>query len=1029
MTSPATEPFVATQFPQLRVQTWSALEPAYETEPIPISKAHRAASPAVLRLAWALVLRAYTGLEQVSGVVETADGTYASFTSTFAGTDAVQAALSKFSVPPQAADASTAQHSTCLSLTSTPAPLQPRSCALALAITPESAFLHYSTHLLHRVPAADVATAFATILAAVLDAPTAAVDSLPLVAPDVVAEITREKPAPAVQSTFPALLAETTAVAPTAQAVHAFDGRSLTYAELDTLTAKVAALLRARGVGPEVLVPVCFDKTLWAVVALLGVMRAGGAFVPIDPALPVERGRRIVDDVWKGMKGGRLIICGSTQEAVCRELGGEVIVLDNNTVFDDEATAPTDRLAAPYNTAYIIYTSGSTGMPKGVVVPHISLATASTAQRHQGVAGFGPTSRVLQFSSLSFDASIYEILFTLHAGGCVCIPSPASRRGELASAIRELGANYLILTPSVASLLAPADMPGVRTLMVGGEQMARTVLQTWCHGGRAVAVVNGYGPTETTVVAVVNEAVHKDTDLGNIGRPVGCVVRLVSPTDHTRFVPPGAVGELVIAGPVVTRGYLHDAAKTAAVFVASPEPADKRTRWYKTGDLARWGQGLHSDLICLGRKDQQKKLRGQRLELGEIEVHLRECLGARTEIAVDIARGQLVAFVAAPATTKLDAGMVEVHRRLAETLPGYMVPTAWLRVDALPMSIAAKVDRKALIALAEASPSPLLPLGRDPPDDAAAAYVPPATDTEATLQRVWATALELAPSDVSVVANFFTLGGNSLASMTLVSRARAAGLVVDPGAVFSHPTVRAMAAVAAPVPAPSSSARAYTPFSLLPDVDVSALARAVRFPGVTAEDVEDVLPCLDLQAQAAVGGLMPIPGLYGFLTLSLTGAVDVARLQAVFQLLVDTHPVLRTIFVPYNGRILQLVLRRLQLDTEVVDAGDAGVDEAAKGIWMPQMAARYGLGERLLRLWIVRGAGETRVLFRCTQAHWDGAAIATISAFLRTHYAGSAPPPAPAPSMGPYLSEGPYRPALLSHQVPGNAYAYPAFTR
>ncbi|CAG8962038.1 hypothetical protein HYFRA_00005080 [Hymenoscyphus fraxineus] len=408
---------------------------------------------------------------------------------------------------------------------------------------------------------------------------------------------------------------------PNAAAVFAWDGE-LTYGHLDELASTLADELIDLGVAPDVLVPLCFEKSIWTVVAILSVLKAGGGFVLLDPSLPEQRLRGIVQQV-----KGNLILSSASNEHLASQLAPRTITLSWHlfAVLADRASPHIQREPpSPSSILYVIFTSGSTGMPKGVVITHSNMASA--LEHQVKLLGLTKESRLLDFASYSFDVSISNIFTVLAAGGCLCIPSEEDRRDNLEQSIVSLSVNALDLTPSVAQLLSPARLPGVRSLTLGGEPLRLADIEQWWG---KVQVRNAYGPSECTPTSTINHEASSLADATHIGKGAGLVTWVVDPENHNELLPPGCTGELLLEGPLVGHGYLENPDKTAASFIeepiwlqqGSPSRPGRHGRLYKTGDLVRYNEDGNLTFVC--RKDEQVKIRGQRVELGEIEHVLR----------------------------------------------------------------------------------------------------------------------------------------------------------------------------------------------------------------------------------------------------------------------------------------------------------------------------------------------------------------------------------------------------------------------
>ncbi|KAK2611924.1 hypothetical protein QQS21_002030 [Conoideocrella luteorostrata] len=419
------------------------------------------------------------------------------------------------------------------------------------------------------------------------------------------------------------MITERSRAQPGAPAVCAWDGE-LTYDELERLAIRLANRLTNLGIKPGVLVPLCFEKSMWTTVAILGVLKTGAAFLLLDSSQPKQRLHGITQQA-----KAHFILSSRSNYLLSLELASEVIIVDPHffTASGDQPDLQPDMqpcLPSPSAPMYVVFTSGSTGTPKGTVITHRNMSSALYYQ--QRMLGFTATSRVFDFSSYSFDASIYNVFATLTAGGCLCVPDEKSRLDNPEKAITLLDANSMILTPSVARVLAPERMAKVQTIMFIGEALhVRDVCAWW---GKA-RTINLYGPCECTPISTVNDKPARLVDATHIGKGVGVLCWVVDSDDHDSLLPPGCIGELLLEGPLVGDGYLNDSERTAAAFIddptwllrGAPGRPGRSGRLYKTGDLVRYNED--GSLTFVGRKDTQVKIRGQRVELGEIEHVLR----------------------------------------------------------------------------------------------------------------------------------------------------------------------------------------------------------------------------------------------------------------------------------------------------------------------------------------------------------------------------------------------------------------------
>jgi amino acid adenylation domain-containing protein/non-ribosomal peptide synthase protein (TIGR01720 family) len=587
--------------------------------------------------------------------------------------------------------------------------------------------------------------------------------------------------------TVPDLFAEQAMRDPSAAAMVS-TGRVVRYAELDDQTNRLARLLIAHGAGPERTVAVVLNRQVELVVAVLATMKAGAAYLPIDPRLPAERIRFMVDDsapvlavttehTGTGLPAQvpRLLLDSAATAADLQALSG-------STIRDDER----DSNLLPAHPAYLIYTSGSTGTPKAVVVSHAGIPSLVGAIRDR--LGAGPAARVLQFSSPSFDAFVLEIALSLLSGGTlVVVPAEQTWPGEsLRETLRRYGVTHLVLPPTALATLADGDLPAGMTLIAGGEACPSRLVETWAVGRQ---MVNAYGPTESTVCATISRALVPAGAVP-IGRPLPGTRGYVLDGD-LQPAPVGVPGELYLAGIGLARGYRRRAGLTAQRFVANPF-GPPGSRMYRTGDRVRWLPD--GNLEYLGRLDDQVKIRGFRIELAEVEAALtRHPAVARAVASVHVdpnGRKLLVGYlVNRPGQ---DATGEELRGFLADVVPDYLIPSAFVVLGELPVTATGKVDRRSL-------PPPGATTGRP-------ARHPARTPVERILVEVWSEVLGVA--DIDVADNFFDRGGDSLLTMQVVSRARARGVHLTSRDLFTQQTLAGLASVATTGGPPSTPGHA-----------------------------------------------------------------------------------------------------------------------------------------------------------------------------------------------------------------------------
>ncbi|RMJ26305.1 nonribosomal peptide synthase [Aspergillus sp. HF37] len=704
---------------------------------------------------------------------------------------------------------------------------------------------------------------------------------------------------------------------PTSPAIAAWDG-AVSYGELDIMSLQLAKQLQELGVQKGSMVPLCFNKSKWVIITMIAVLRAGGACVSLDPAHPRERIRNILR-----LTSSRLVLTSPENQGIATGAGSAVATIPfNHQQVPSGWSVPE---VTPQDPAFIVFTSGSTsGVPKGIDMQHSALCTS--IRDHSSDMNLDNRSRALHFASYAFDASIYEIFSTLGNGGCVCVPSEYDRMHNLAGFIREHQVNFAIFTPSVINtLLCPVDVPHLQTIVLGGEAVTPETVHTWAPTN--VTLINGYGPAETTICAVGNIPAHGWVT-GTIGPMTGSVGWITTPSDPSRLAPIGAVGELLIEGPVVTRGYLNDPERTAAAYIPAPSwHADFRNiqeghRLYRTGDLVQYTK--NGWIKFAGRKDTQVKLRGQRIELGEVEHHARQCFPCAGELIAEVvvrAEGSGVPVLAVfvygntegtefnsseeqglfvSPDDKFLSQVRATTTKLKGVVPAYMVPGVFLRLSRVPRTPSGKIDRlqlrdQAAVHLGGTQKSPNT---RDVVNQE------PKNEQEQLLRGLWAAVLKIPTEGISADDDFFHLGGDSVRAMKLASMGRRQGLDLSVSLVFDYPVLSSLTQAAGRL-LQNGETDKYQPGSLAGVGDLESFIS--NFPGQSwpfdPRDVVDILPTTELQHMLLKGKVVT------YIQLAFPMRVSPDRLEAACRAIVRQHPTLRTVFVPYEGGYLQVVLR------------------------------------------------------------------------------------------------------------------------
>jgi amino acid adenylation domain-containing protein len=715
------------------------------------------------------------------------------------------------------------------------------------------------------------------------------------------------------------LISEQVRRQPTAQAICSWDG-DFSYEEIERYSTLIAHRLVGLGVGIGQIVPLCFEKSRWTIVGVLGVIKAGGAIVLMDPSQPLERRQTIAEQV-----NATLIVTSKLHGPFGEKIapGAQTVVVAQDELDTLAQTVNTQNPLPTVpidSTLYLIFTSGSTGKPKGVIINHTTYTTSAIAR--SAAVGYTDVSRVLDFASYAFDVSVDSMLCTMLRGGCLCIPSDEDRLNDLSGVIRRMGVTMANMTPSVARILDPDIIPSLHSLGLGGESCSVGDVSEW---GKLTRIVIGYGPSECTVGCTINSSAAGKPYV-SIGPGNGGVIWLVDPDDHNKLTPIGGVGELLVEGPIVGQGYLGDPQKTAESFIEDPtwllagsdEVPGRKGRLYKTGDLVRYDPDGERGFVFVGRKDTQVKLRGQRVELGEIEYHVRRLLPSGTDVAVEVIAPQgrskesmLLAFVADPNAEKPDSSedngiqkvhfsagiqgkMTDLNEEMSKVLPVYMVPSLYIGIDRMPMLVSGKTDRKSLRAFG----SQLTLLSS--PDASHGDPQKPGSDAEICLHETWCRLLSLTSEQVSTTHNFFILGGDSVLAMKLVPAVREQGFVLTVADIFNSPV---LADMARSMQKEEASSRVEVPaFSLIDQnwtLD-AACTEAAEKCSVAKTCIEDIYPCTPLQEILMAFSARSAESYVAQRVAEVPNTEVAERLKAAWSEVIQESPILRTRVVEFK---------------------------------------------------------------------------------------------------------------------------------
>ncbi len=547
----------------------------------------------------------------------------------------------------------------------------------------------------------------------------------------------------------------------------------VSYGRLNAHANNLAARLAGLGIGPEKLVGICMERSFEMVYAILAVLKASGAFLPIDPAYPAERIEYMLND-----SGAQILLTQSNLTGHLPASSVQVLCLDEelDEIQNEEGRNPHIPVT-PDNLAYVIYTSGSTGKPKGTMLRHRGMCNLATAQIR--AFGVGPGSRIFQFSSLSFDASVWELVMAFLSGAALCLTSreTVASGHSLAKVMKEQKVNVITLPPSVLAVLPEEELPDLKVLITAGEAVSNELVRKWSAGRK---FFNAYGPTETTVCASMYLCEKEYPKGPPIGQPISNF-KLYILDSHFQQVPIGVAGELCVDGVGLARGYLNRPGLTAEKFIPNIFSREKGARLYRTGDLARFLPD--GNVEFLGRIDTQVKIRGFRIELGEIEAVLNQVHDVRD--AAVIARNdnsgedRLVAYFVPGDSQEIN--IAELRKYMRGKLPDYMIPSAFVKLDKIPLTPNGKLDHK------------VLPFPEFSRQELSAEYVAPRNAVEKKLVEIVSGLLKI--DKVGVYDNFFELGGHSLLATQFMSRLRETfGLEIPLRILFEKPVIAEVAA-------------------------------------------------------------------------------------------------------------------------------------------------------------------------------------------------------------------------------------------
>lgn len=793
-----------------------------------------------------------------------------------------------------------------------------------------------------------------------------------------------------------------------------------TYLELDSRATKLAIHLQSLGVCQETLVPIFIGKSPWFVLAVLAVLKAGGAYVGLDPSHQAGRSAEIIRETH-----AFLVVSTALYRA---NLGPtELSVIELSEVFLASLTEVADNWidrSKSEDAAMVVFTSGSTGTPKGIVLEHFAICSAAAIQAP--ALGIGPGVRTLHFASPAWDVLFAEVFMPLMTGGCVCIPSDDGRDNDLPKACRFLQPNWMLLTPKVLALYHPSDFPSIRTLVTGGEIATSSVLETWCN--MPDRFINIYGPAECSLFCIWNQHHGKSGGPERIGVGLTAQLWVVHPDNHDILLPTGSVGELLIEGPVLARGYLHDAAKTESAFISDPKWARSSNRssvrrLYKTGDLIRQNHDNTFDII--GRKDNQIKINSQRFDPGEVENAIRQLLPPEWTCVVDKIEPNtnssvpcLIAFMTTSKQPRMmddrDNLLMEVdtpqqnqltqlRKDLVKSLPSFMIPALYIPLRKLPTNNNQKLDRTGLRKLAQELTEAQHMRFRQREDRGRPAEGP----KEEALVALWSSILGMPGDKIAGFDSFFVSGGDSILAMKLASSARSKGMNLSVKQIFMNPVLSDMAGLLsidgisiprATTTSPPPKDDQYT----RQEPHIEAVCDQL---GLLQTDVKAVYPATGYQQQAIAATLLSTRGLLGYFFFTANQTVDIEKLKQALDRLVSTHDILRTVFVQHHGELYQAVLRNVFIGIRIHET-DRDTLSVARQICLQDLSKPLSLTESFTRFFLVKNIDSDihTLVIRLSHSQYDGLCIPHLWHSIQQSYSGI-PMAIPEPSFSTYISK------------------------
>jgi amino acid adenylation domain-containing protein len=763
-------------------------------------------------------------------------------------------------------------------------------------------------------------------------------------------------------------------------ALHWQDGSEYSYAQLNAICNQMARHLQAAGIKQGHKVPLILDKGPRMVLAVMAVLKCGAAYVPLSSENPLDRNMGIIQEL-----EAKIVLTEDAQLEYLGDSSGadvQFLLLDDIDLFGHEVTN-LDLTMNPEDDAYVIFTSGSTGTPKGVVVPH--RAVAATIHSLMKIEGRDEGDwRTLQFSQYVFDVSVYDIFVTLSSGGTLVLAETEKLLSDLAGTMEELRVNHAFLTPSVARLIKPEDVPSLKTLVVGGEQVTKEIVSTWAH---RVRLINGYGPTEAAVLITTRE-IKPGSQANNIGRalPTAHAVIVDPAPGSDTLVPYGAIGELCFSGPQLAHGYFKREEQTAAAWQKSAVVNTTGGVMYRSGDLARFLP--NKEIECLGRKDGQVKINGLRIELGEVEQQV-----IKEEDIVDCValvgdwngKPALVAFLAMSGESK-NVALLEaseswtqraqaIKQTLTLHLTPYMIPKAFFPLTAMPRSLSGKTDKKKLKAImASLTVAELSKYSLDSNSGSGAEVLPLETEAQKVLHQAWKEVLRTDDLEFGRNASFLDLGGDSIEAINLASNLRAKGFSISVAQILKMTNLAAMATLLDMKPSSAEEE--------VVDLVVYATPAAVhdRMKAVNLSDasVEYIYPCPPGQSEFLTQGARADQHWDLLAVRKLPLGTDFPAWTKLTTELTRTNEILRTTFTKYDGQWYGVVMKSPEPEIHFYTVkGETDRQMAIDALWK----SRFEFGQPFVKYLVLQHSdGSLEVATKMDHGLYDGTLLRIFAA-------------------------------------------------